>query len=86
MMEMIRQQSQRLQALSAELASAHATLHERKQVERAKGLLMQHRGLTEQQAHGLLRKMAMNQNRRLIDIAEAMLAVADILPQAEDTP
>ncbi|WBL73424.1 nitrate regulatory protein [Serratia liquefaciens] len=86
MLELIQQQSQRLQVLSEELATARATLHERKQIERAKGLLMQHRGLTEAEAHRQLLNMAMNQNRRLIDIASAMLAVADILPPASGTP
>jgi hypothetical protein len=81
MMELIQQQSQRLQTLSEELAVAQATLQERKQIERAKGLLIQHQGLTEEQAHKLLRKMAMNQNQRLVDIANAMLSVADIFPQ-----
>lgn len=86
MMELIQQQSQRLQVLSEELATARATLHERKQIERAKGLLIRHRGLTEEEAHRLLLKMAMNQNKRLIEIANAMLAVADILPSTGDTP
>lgn len=80
MVEMIRQQSQRLQALSQELAATRTTLQERGEIERAKGLLIQHRGMTEDGAHQLLRKMAMDQNKRLIDIARAMLAVADILP------
>ncbi len=86
MLELIQQQSQRLQVLSEELATARATLNERKQIERAKGLLIQHRGLTEEAAHRLLLKMAMNQNQRLIDIANAMLAVADILPPSGNTP
>ncbi|MBD8452631.1 nitrate regulatory protein [Serratia rubidaea] len=80
LMAMIRQQSQRLQALSEELAATRATLQERREIERAKSLLIQHRGLTEESAYQLLRKMAMDQNKRLIDIARAMLAVADILP------
>ncbi|CAI0759616.1 nitrate regulatory protein [Serratia quinivorans] len=86
MLELIQQQSQRLHALSEELATARATLSERKQIERAKALLIQHRGLTEEEAHRLLLKMAMNQNQRLIDIANAMLAVADILPSRGNTP
>ncbi|CAI0877863.1 nitrate regulatory protein [Serratia quinivorans] len=86
MLELIQQQSQRLHALSEELATARATLSERKQIERAKALLIQHRGLTEAAAHRLLLKMAMNQNQRLIDIANAMLAVADILPPSGNTP
>ncbi|MGA9617004.1 MAG: ANTAR domain-containing protein, partial [Serratia proteamaculans] len=86
MLELIQQQSQRLHALSEELATARATLSERKQIERAKALLIQHRGLTEAAAHRLLLKMAMDQNQRLIDIANAMLAVADILPPSGNTP
>lgn len=79
-MEMIQQQSQRLQALSIELAATRSALQERGEIERAKSLLIQHRSMTEEGAHLLLRKMAMDQNKRLIDIARAMLAVVDILP------
>ncbi|WP_431225436.1 nitrate- and nitrite sensing domain-containing protein [Serratia sp. L9] len=79
-MEMIQQQSQRLQALSIELAATRTALQERGEIERAKSLLIQHRSMTEESAHLLLRKMAMEQNKRLIDIARAMLAVVDILP------
>lgn len=80
MIDMLQQQSQRLQALSAELAATRATLEERRDIERAKNLLIQHRGMSEPLAHQLLRKMAMDQNKRLVDIARAMLSVADILP------
>jgi AmiR/NasT family two-component response regulator len=57
-----------------------STLNERKLVERAKGLLMAHRQLSEGDAHKLLRQTAMNQNRRLVEVAEAVLATADLLP------
>ena len=46
----------------------------REMVERAKGLLMAHRNLTEDEAYRTLRGMAMSQNKRLVDIAEAVLA------------
>nr|UKE85625.1 ANTAR domain-containing protein [Pectobacterium sp. PL152] len=39
---------------------------------------MQHRGLSEEEAYKTLRRMAMSQNKKLIDIATAMLAVADV--------
>ena len=39
-----------------------------------------HRHLSEDQAHKTMRQMAMNQNKRLIDVAEAVLAMADVLP------
>ena len=79
-LELVQDQSQRLQAMRDELESVRSTLNERKLVERAKGLLMAHRQLSEGDAHKLLRQTAMNQNRRLVDVAEAVLATADLLP------
>ncbi|MBU9852627.1 nitrate regulatory protein [Rahnella aceris] len=83
-LELVEQQSRQLQALDAELAGLRATLAERKLVERAKGLLMQHHGLTEPQAHKTLRDMAMNQNKKLSEIADAMLAVSAVLGKKSD--
>lgn len=77
-LELVEQQSRQLQAREAELAELRATLAERKLVERAKNLLIQYQGLTEPQAHKTLRDMAMNQNKKLIEIAEAMLAVSSV--------
>jgi AmiR/NasT family two-component response regulator len=42
---------------------------------------MAHRHMSEDEAYKALRQMAMNQNRRLIDVAEAVLSLADVLPQ-----
>ncbi|CAM3442546.1 ANTAR domain-containing protein [Rouxiella silvae] len=47
---------------------------------------MQHHGLSEQHAHKTLRDMAMNQNKKLAEIAEAMLAVADLLAKKPNNP
>lgn len=77
---MVQEQSARIQAMSNELDTVRATLNERKVVERAKGLLMAHRQLTEEEAYKALRQMAMNQNRRLLEVAEAVLTMADVLP------
>jgi len=77
---MVQDQSKRLQAVSNELDTVKAALNDRKLVERAKGLLMAHRQLTEDEAHKVLRTMAMNQNRRLVDVAQAILTMADVLP------
>ena len=77
---MLQEQSRRLQAMGDELDAVRATLNERKVVDRAKGLLMAHRGLTEDEAYKALRRMAMNQNRRLVDVAEAVLSLAEVLP------
>lgn len=62
-----------------ELDQRTAELQERKVIDRAKGLLMQRRGLTEQQAYDKLRKTAMDKNLRVADVAQRMLDVADLL-------
>ena len=77
---LVQEQSRRLQAMSDELDAVRASLNERKLVERAKGLLMAHRSMSEEDAYKALRQMAMNQNRRLVDVAEAVLSLADVLP------
>lgn len=80
-LELVQEQAHRLQSMSDELDSVRASLNERKLIERAKGLLMAHRNLSEEAAHKALRQMAMNQNRRVVDVAEAVLAMADVLPE-----
>ncbi|MGB3071418.1 MAG: nitrate- and nitrite sensing domain-containing protein [Ottowia sp.] len=81
-LELVQEQSQRLQAMQGELETARAALQERKLVERAKGLLMARRQLSEGDAHKLLRQTAMHQGRKLAEVAEAVLAMADLLPAA----
>ncbi len=78
-LDMVQDQASRLQAMSDELETVRASLNERKLIERAKGLLMAHRKLSEEEAYKMLRQTAMNQNRRLTDVAEAVLAMADYL-------
>jgi hypothetical protein len=80
-LEMVQEQSHRLQAMSDELDTVRAALNERKLVERAKGLLMAHRRLSEEEAHKMLRQTAMSQNRRLVDVAESVLSMAEYLPR-----
>lgn len=79
-LDTLQAQSRRLQAIGDELATVRATLDERKLIERAKGLLMAHQGLSEEEAYRLLRQTAMNQGRRLVDVAQAVLAMAELLP------
>mgnify|MGYP006157116235 CR=1 FL=1 len=79
-LELVQEQAHRLQTMGDELDTVRASLNERKLIERAKGLLMAHRHLSEEEAHKTMRQMAMNQNRRLIEVAEAVLAMADVLP------
>lgn len=79
-LELVHDQARRLQAMGDELDAVRASLNERRLIERAKGLLMAHRQLSEADAHKALRQMAMNQNKRLVDVAEAVLAMAEVLP------
>ncbi|MDY0926557.1 nitrate- and nitrite sensing domain-containing protein [Enterobacter sp. CFBP8995] len=76
---LIREQSQRLQLQADELASMRASLDERKIIDQAKSWLMQQHGFSEQDAWQALRKSAMNQNKRVLEIAQAVLAVAATL-------
>ena len=65
--------------MQSELASARSELADRKTIERAKGILMKTRGMSEAEAYALLRKTAMNQNRRLADIAQSVVTAAGLL-------
>ena len=76
LLTMLEQQAQRLQAQSDELAAMRVALTQRKEIERAKALLMQHHQCDEEQAWHTLRKMAMNQNKRVWEIAQALVAVS----------
>jgi len=79
-LDLVHEQNQRLQAMEVELETARASLQERKVIERAKGLLMAHRNLTEDGAHKLMRQTAMQQGKKMMDVAQAILAMASVLP------
>ncbi len=67
------------QGLRRELADARSELNDRKVIDRAKGMLMQRQGLSEQAAYEKLRKAAMDKGLRLAEVAQRMLDVADLL-------
>jgi hypothetical protein len=77
---LLQEQSRRLQTMGDELEAVRTTLQERKVVERAKGLLMAQHRMTEDEAYRALRETAMNQKRRLIDVANTVLALSDMMP------
>jgi response regulator NasT len=68
-----------LQDLRGRLAEANQRLDERKLIERAKGLLMKARGLDEESAYRALRRMAMDQNRRIGEVARSVIDMADLI-------
>ena len=65
--------------LRAELDATRAALAERKTIDRAKGILMKARGLSEEEAYALLRKTAMDQGKRVVVVAEALVSAAGLL-------
>lgn len=65
--------------LSRELEEARSELEDRKVIERAKGILMTSKGLSEEDAYTLLRKTAMNQNRKIAEIAQSLVTAAGLL-------
>lgn len=80
LLDLVHEQNQRLQAMESELEQTRASLQERKLIERAKGLLMAHRNLNEEAAHKLMRQTAMDQGKKMHDVAQAILAMAHVLP------
>lgn len=74
----VRQQARELEQLSGQLASLQDALEERKVIDKAKYVLMHHQNLSEEQAWQSLRKMAMDKNQRMVDIARALLTVKSL--------
>ena len=65
--------------LERELEDARSALQSRKVIDQAKGLLMRSRGMSEEDAYTLLRKTAMNQNRKISEVAQSLVLAADML-------
>ena len=67
------------QAIRAERDEAQARLAERKLIERAKGILMRKRGIGEDEAYHALRRIAMERNLRMSELAERLISMSDLL-------
>jgi two-component system, response regulator / RNA-binding antiterminator len=65
--------------LKRELQEARNELEDRKTIEQAKGILMRSRNISEAEAHALLRKTAMNQNKKMVEIAQSLVTAAGLL-------
>ena len=70
---------QEFQELRQELADARLKLADRRDVEKAKGLLMKRRGMDEDTAYQTLRRMAMDRNIKLGEAARTLIAAAELL-------
>jgi response regulator NasT len=77
--DVARARFEEFQKLRGELAEARQSLAERKLVERAKGILMQRRGLTEDAAYAALRGMAMDRKQKLAEVARSVIDAAELL-------
>ncbi|GGH13045.1 two-component system response regulator [Alsobacter metallidurans] len=65
--------------LRGELEQAKSQLADRKVIDRAKGILMKAKGVTEEEAYALLRKTAMNDKKKLAEIAQSVVTAAELL-------
>jgi response regulator NasT len=65
--------------MQSELDEARTALADRKTIDRAKAILMNQRGLAEQEAYALLRSSAMNQGKKIVDVAQALITASDLL-------
>jgi response regulator NasT len=64
--------------LQTELEQIRTALEERKVVDRAKGILMKLKKLDEETAYALLRKTAMNENRKIVEVAQSLITAAEL--------
>lgn len=65
--------------MERELEEARSELESRKIIDRAKAILMKSKGISEDEAHTLLRKTAMNQNRKMSELAQSLVLAAGLL-------
>ncbi len=70
---------QMVQKMRVELVETRRALEERKVIDRAKGILMRARGIGEEEAYVLLRKAAMDQGKKVADMAQALVIATDLL-------
>ncbi len=66
------------QKLTSERDEARTALADRKVIDKAKGLLMQHRSISESEAYSIMRNAAMQQSRKLSDIAESVITAMEL--------
>src|ERR1700741_5612823 len=64
--------------LQDELDRTKSALEERKVIDRAKGILMKVKGFTEEEAYALLRKTAMNENKKIAEVAQSVITAAEL--------
>ncbi len=78
-MRLAKVQFEEFQALRKERDDANRKLTERVTIDKAKGLIMKARGLDEEAAYHALRRLAMDQGRKVADVARDIIAAASLL-------
>jgi response regulator NasT len=68
-----------LQSLRDELEDTQTQLADRKRIDRAKGILIKQKQMSEEQAYQWLRKMAMDENLKLAEVADQVIRAAKLL-------
>jgi response regulator NasT len=68
-----------MQKMRVELAETRRALKERKVIDRAKGIFLRAKGLGEDAAYALMRKAAMDQGKKVADVAQALVTAAELL-------
>lgn len=68
-----------MQKMRVELAETRRALEERKVIDRAKGIVMRAKGIGEDEAYALMRKAAMDQGKKLAEVAQALVTAAELL-------
>jgi response regulator NasT len=68
-----------MQKMRVELAETRRALEERKVIDRAKGIVMRAKGVGEDEAYALIRKAAMDQGKKLAEVAQALVTAAELL-------
>jgi two-component system, response regulator PdtaR len=73
---------EQFQLLRKEAADLRQALNDRKQIERAKGIVMKVAGINEEEAFRRLQKMASEKNRKLAEIADMILTAEELVRPA----
>lgn len=79
LLKMTMRRFQAFARLETELAEAKDKLAERETVDKAKRILMDKKGVSEPAAYAELRQKAMSSNRRIVDIAEAIVTAQEMM-------
>lgn len=77
--DLVQAQAERLEQLNEELQQAKDALEDRRTLEKAVLLLMKHQQISNDEAHKQLRKLAMDQGRKLSDVARSVIAMTDLI-------